>query len=68
MAPLLGLIVFLGVYPKPVLERIEPSVAALIDHVEANTDYTEPEVGRRGPRGRRQAPTAERRGARSPAE
>ena len=26
MAPLSALIVFLGVYPKPVLERIEPSV------------------------------------------
>jgi len=37
LAPLLGLIVFLGVYPKPVLERIEPSVAALIDHVETQT-------------------------------
>ena len=29
MAPLLGLIVFLGVYPKPVLERIEPGDAVL---------------------------------------
>ena len=28
MAPLLGLIVFLGVYPKPMLDRIEPSVDA----------------------------------------
>jgi NADH-quinone oxidoreductase subunit M len=44
LAPLLALIVFLGVYPKPVLERIEPSVAALIEHVEAKTDYVEPEV------------------------
>jgi NADH-quinone oxidoreductase subunit M len=34
MVPLLGLIVFLGVYPKPVLERIEPSVDRLITHVE----------------------------------
>ena len=34
MAPLIGLIVFLGVYPKPVLERIEPSVEALVAHVE----------------------------------
>ena len=34
MAPLLALIVFLGVYPKPVLERIQPSVDALIAHVE----------------------------------
>jgi NADH-quinone oxidoreductase subunit M len=44
LAPLLALIVFLGVYPKPVLERIEPAVVALIDHVEAQTDYVEPAV------------------------
>ncbi|MEL7156080.1 MAG: NADH-quinone oxidoreductase subunit M [Actinomycetota bacterium] len=44
IAPLLALIVFLGVYPKPVLERIEPSVEALIDHVEASVDgFTESE-------------------------
>jgi NADH-quinone oxidoreductase subunit M len=47
LAPLLALIVFLGVYPKPVLERIEPSVAALIEHVESQTDYVEPEVSGR---------------------
>ncbi len=44
MAPLLGLIVFLGVYPKPMLERIEPAVAQLISHIEDNSDFTEPEV------------------------
>jgi NADH-quinone oxidoreductase subunit M len=35
MAPLIVLIVFLGIYPKPLLERIEPSVRILIAHVEA---------------------------------
>jgi NADH-quinone oxidoreductase subunit M len=35
VAPLLALIVFLGVYPKPVLDRINPSVHRLVDHVEA---------------------------------
>lgn len=49
MAPLLGLIVFLGVYPKPVLERIEPSVVALVAHVEASSDRDEPDVNRLGP-------------------
>jgi NADH-quinone oxidoreductase subunit M len=51
LAPLLALIVFLGVYPKPVLDRIEPSVVALIDHVEADpgTDYVEPVVSTEGP-------------------
>ena len=39
MVPLIGLIVFLGVYPKPVLERIQPSVDGCLVHVE--------EVGRR---------------------
>jgi NADH-quinone oxidoreductase subunit M len=29
-------IVFAGVYPKPMLDRIEPSVKALIEHVEAS--------------------------------
>jgi NADH-quinone oxidoreductase subunit M len=48
LAPLVGLIVFLGVYPAPVLERIEPSVVRLIDHVEDNTDYVEPSVAGRG--------------------
>ena len=37
------LIVFLGVYPKPVLERMEPSVDALLAHVEAVTGYEAPE-------------------------
>jgi NADH-quinone oxidoreductase subunit M len=34
MVPLICLIVFLGVYPKPVLDRIEPSVNRLLVHVE----------------------------------
>jgi NADH-quinone oxidoreductase subunit M len=44
MAPLLALIVFLGVYPKPMLERIEPAVGRLVAHIEAHSDYVEPEV------------------------
>jgi NADH-quinone oxidoreductase subunit M len=44
LAPLLGLIVFLGVYPKPVLERMEPAVDSLIDHVEENSDFREPDT------------------------
>lgn len=36
MVPLVFLVVFLGVYPKPVLDRIEPSVNALVEHVERN--------------------------------
>jgi NADH:ubiquinone oxidoreductase subunit 4 (subunit M) len=44
LAPLLALIVFLGVYPKPLLERVEPSVDRLISHVEKNSDYQQPQV------------------------
>ena len=44
MAPLVALIVFLGVYPKPVLERVQPSVDRLIGHVEAHTHYRQPAV------------------------
>ena len=47
IAPLLVLIVFLGVYPKPMLERIEPSVDALIEHIETHVegfDEEEPEA------------------------
>jgi NADH-quinone oxidoreductase subunit M len=46
MAPLIGLIVFLGVYPKPVLERMQPAVDRLISHVEDNSDFVSPEVDR----------------------
>ena len=48
MAPLLGLIVFLGVYPQPMLDRIEPAVAQLVSHIEEHSDYTEPEVATTG--------------------
>jgi NADH-quinone oxidoreductase subunit M len=40
LAPLLIAIVFLGVYPKPVLDRIEPSV----DHVIAHVQYQDPSL------------------------
>jgi NADH-quinone oxidoreductase subunit M len=45
LLPLIGLIFFMGIYPKPVLERIEPSVRRLIGHVEAHSDYRQPTVG-----------------------
>jgi NADH-quinone oxidoreductase subunit M len=34
VAPLLALILALGIYPKPVLERIEPSVERLVEYIE----------------------------------
>ncbi len=45
MAPLVVLIVGLGVYPQPVLDRIAPSVAALVRHVEDHSDYRQPTPG-----------------------
>jgi len=46
LLPLVVLIVGLGVYPKPVLDRIEPSVELILDRVEAVTDYEVPDNGR----------------------
>jgi NADH-quinone oxidoreductase subunit M len=46
LAPLVALIVFLGVYPKPVLERMEPAVDRLIIHVDENSDFVSPSVDR----------------------
>jgi NADH:ubiquinone oxidoreductase subunit 4 (subunit M) len=34
-----------GIYPKPLLDRIEPSVKQLITHVESHTTYQEPVPG-----------------------
>ncbi|MGB8859426.1 MAG: NADH-quinone oxidoreductase subunit M [Ilumatobacteraceae bacterium] len=42
LLPFIALIVFIGVFPKPMLNRIEPSVNKLIDHVEQHTDYRQP--------------------------
>jgi NADH-quinone oxidoreductase subunit M len=42
MAPLIVLIVGLGVYPKPVLDRIAPSVDELVTHVERHSDFEAP--------------------------
>ncbi len=38
MVPLLVLIVFLGVYPKPMMERIQPSVKRVITRMEVQVD------------------------------
>ena len=46
IAPLLILIVVMGVYPKPFLDRIDPSVKALITHIEDKTSVREPEVAK----------------------
>ncbi|MGH9179083.1 MAG: NADH-quinone oxidoreductase subunit M [Acidimicrobiales bacterium] len=48
MAPLVAMIVFLGVYPKPVLDRINPSVESLISRVEEASDFRQPAVAATG--------------------
>jgi NADH-quinone oxidoreductase subunit M len=40
LLPFIGVIVFTGVYPKPMLERIEPAVDDLIAHVEERAGVT----------------------------
>jgi NADH-quinone oxidoreductase subunit M len=52
MLPLIGIIVFTGIYPKPLIDRIEPAVKAAIEHVEATTDYTVPTVPTVGAEGK----------------
>ncbi len=42
--PLLGLSLFLGFYPKPVLDRLEPSVVALVNQVDTHSDHQKPAV------------------------
>jgi NADH-quinone oxidoreductase subunit M len=46
--PLLGLMLFIGIYPKPMLDRIEPSVRALVEHVEVQVDGFVPAGTRAG--------------------
>ena len=45
---LLALSLFLGIYPKPVIDRVEPSVRRVICGVERGSDYQEPAVATRG--------------------
>jgi NADH-quinone oxidoreductase subunit M len=45
LLPFLVAIVFTGVYPKPMLDRIEPSVDRLIAHVSQNSDLVSPTSG-----------------------
>ena len=44
--PLVALIIVLGVYPKIALDVIEPSTEAVLDRIEATTDFEIPQRGR----------------------
>src|SRR5690606_13722527 len=43
LLPLVAIILWLGIYPRPILDRMEPSVARLIQHVES-ARYVEMDV------------------------
>ena len=47
LLPFLFAIVFVGIYPKPMLDRIEPAVDVLVEHVAENSDFEVVEVGER---------------------
>jgi NADH-quinone oxidoreductase subunit M len=42
LVPIVALIVVLGIYPKPVLERIEPAVEQVLDRIETRTGFESP--------------------------
>src|SRR5205814_1044995 len=44
VAPLLGLSLFLGFYPKPVLDRVQKSVDRLVTQVDMNSDHKTPVI------------------------
>jgi NADH-quinone oxidoreductase subunit M len=49
VVPLLGLSLFLGFYPKPVLDRVKPAVDDLVTHVHETTTFGGPASGRTEP-------------------
>jgi NADH-quinone oxidoreductase subunit M len=46
LVPLIVLIIGIGVYPRPVLDRIEPSVEIILDRIQVETTYEAPQYGR----------------------
>jgi NADH-quinone oxidoreductase subunit M len=48
MVPLVGLIIFLGIYPKPVLDRIAPSVKRVVTRLEVQVDGFHEPITRNG--------------------
>lgn len=48
LAPLAALVLLLGLYPNILLDKIAPSTEAVLDHIEASTDYVAPAPGRLG--------------------
>ena len=42
LAPFVVLIVFCGVYPKPMIDRVQPAVDSLLAHVEERSGWSQP--------------------------
>jgi len=45
LAPIVALILFLGIFPKPALDRVEPAVQGILDRIEMTTNYQVPQFG-----------------------
>jgi NADH-quinone oxidoreductase subunit M len=43
VVPLLALSLFLGLYPKPVLDRVQPAIELRVHNLERKSDYRQPE-------------------------
>ena len=50
VVPLLALSLFLGLYPRPVIERSEPTMRLYVENFERETDFVEPDFARPGER------------------
>jgi NADH-quinone oxidoreductase subunit M len=46
LAPLVILMLVIGLYPKLLLDRVQPSTEAVLDRIEATTGYVAPAPGR----------------------
>ena len=45
IVPLILIVLAIGIYPKPILDRIQPSVDLILERIEATTSYEVPEHG-----------------------
>ena len=45
LLPFIAAIAFIGIYPQPLLDRIEPSVDRLIAHVQQGAGFESPQPG-----------------------
>ena len=45
LAPLAVIVLVIGIYPRPIFDRIQPSVDLILEHIEATTDYAVPDHG-----------------------